>query len=105
MPVTRSDVEHIAQLARLALDERRVPELVAQLNDILAHMEVLSKVKTTDVEGASGVGDAGLPLRKDEGPPLTLARSRDAFAPAMREGFFLVPRLATHEGLGDEDGE
>jgi hypothetical protein len=28
---------------------------------------------------------------------LPLARPRDAFAPEMREGFFLVPRLATHE--------
>jgi aspartyl-tRNA(Asn)/glutamyl-tRNA(Gln) amidotransferase subunit C len=38
-----------------------------------------------------------LPLRPDVGPPIPLARERDAFAPSMRDGFFLVPRLSTHE--------
>ena len=32
--------------------------------------------------------------------PLVLPR--DAFAPLMRDGFFLVPRLATHDDAGDE---
>jgi hypothetical protein len=31
------------------------------------------------------------------GPQIPLARARDAFAPKMADGFFLVPRLSTHE--------
>lgn len=105
MAVTRADVLHVASLARLALDEARVPELVAQLNAILGHMDVLSKVDTTGVAPAAGVGDGGLPLREDHGPKLPLAEPPEHFAPQMRDGFLLVPRLATHEHAGmDPDG-
>src|SRR5918912_916426 len=97
MAVNRDDVMHIAALARLAIDEKRVPELVAQLNTILEHMGVLGQVNTEGVMATAGVGDAGLPLRPDRGPQLPLANAREAFAPEMRDGFFLVPRLATHE--------
>lgn len=102
MAVTRDDVAHIAELARLALDETRVDELVRELNGILSHMDVLAKVDTDGVEATAGIGDAGTPLRPDEGPQLPLERPREAFAPAMRDGFFVVPRLATHEDAVEE---
>jgi aspartyl-tRNA(Asn)/glutamyl-tRNA(Gln) amidotransferase subunit C len=95
--VTIDDVRHIAALARLGLDDHRATLLVRELNTILGHMDALSKVNTDGVQEAIGVGAAGLPTRPDAGPPIPLARSLDAFAPAMRDGFFLVPRLATHE--------
>ncbi|MFN2564731.1 MAG: Asp-tRNA(Asn)/Glu-tRNA(Gln) amidotransferase subunit GatC [Gemmatimonadaceae bacterium] len=103
MGVTIDDVRHIAALARLGLDVERARGLVAELNTILDHMEVLSKVDTAGVEAAVGVGAAGTPLRADVGGPPKLVRTPDAFAPAMREGFFVVPRLATHETT-DADG-
>ena len=97
MAVTREDVEHVAHLARVALDEERVPELVDQLNGILEHMEVLSRIDTAGVAATTGVGEAGLPLREDSGEQIALLRPREAFAPGMRDGFFVVPRLASHE--------
>jgi aspartyl-tRNA(Asn)/glutamyl-tRNA(Gln) amidotransferase subunit C len=101
MAVTRKDVLHVASLARLALDEETVERLVGQLNGILAHMDVLQKVDTSGVSAVEGVGDAGMPLRADGGPPYPLARTREEFAPEMRDGFLLVPRLATHEDATD----
>ena len=103
MAVTIEDVRHIADLARLGLTEDRARALVAELNAILGHMEALAKVDTAGVEAAVGVGAAGTPLRADAGPPPGLARAPEAFAPSMRDGFFVVPRLATHEtveGIG-----
>lgn len=102
MSVTRADIEHVAALARIALDEARVPELVEQLNGILAHMDVLARVKTTSVVPAAGIGDYALPLREDAGLPIPLLRRLDQFAPQMKGGFFLVPRLATHESTGED---
>jgi aspartyl-tRNA(Asn)/glutamyl-tRNA(Gln) amidotransferase subunit C len=99
MAVTREDVLHVASLARLALDETSVPRLVSELNGILEHMEVLQKVDTTGVTGAEGVGDAGMPLRTDGGPAYPLAHPREDFAPETRDGFFLVPRLSTHQDV------
>ena len=65
MPIGPDDVRHIAALARLAVPESRIPELVSQLNGILSHMEVLGHVDTSGGMGAAGVGDAAKPLRPD----------------------------------------
>ena len=97
MSVSEEEVRHVATLARLGLDETRIPTIAAELNGILAHMEVLSKVDTSIVGPVTGIGAAGTPLRVDGGNQIPLARPREAFAPAMRDGFVLVPRLASHE--------
>ena len=97
MAVTIDDVRHIATLARLGLTDARAASIVAELNTILEHMDELAKVDTAGVEEAIGVGAEGLPVRDDKGPPFPLARSLDAFAPSVRDGFLLVPRLSTHE--------
>ena len=97
MAVTIDDVRHIASLARLGLTETRAAAIVNELNTILAHMDELAKVDTAGIQEAIGVGAEGLPVRTDSGPPFPLERSHDAFAPSLRDGFFLVPRLSTHE--------
>ncbi len=106
MSVSENDVRHVATLARLGLDDGRVQALVGELNGILAHMDVLQQV---DIGGASLDPDAthGLRMRDDVPSPIPLARDREAFAPSMRDGFFLVPRLATHgtAGAADDEGE
>ena len=97
MAVTLDDVRHIAALARLGLTDGRARALVAELNTILAHMDVLSKVDTAGIEPVAGIGASGTPLRPDTGPPIPLARAVAEFAPRTSDGFFLVPRLSTHE--------
>jgi aspartyl-tRNA(Asn)/glutamyl-tRNA(Gln) amidotransferase subunit C len=101
MPVTLDEVRHIAALARLGLSASRAESLAGELNAILAHMDVLSRVDTSDVEALVGSGDAGAPLRRDVGPPTALSREISSFGPKVKDGFFLVPRLATHEDAGD----
>ena len=100
MAVTIDDVRHIAALARLGLNDERAESLVRELNTILQHMDVLSRVDTEGVSEVAGIGAAGLPLRADVGPPIPLGRERDDFAPRMKDGFFLVPRLSTHDDAG-----
>lgn len=99
MAVSEDDVRHIAALARLGLDEERITHLVGELNGILGHMDALRVVDTSAPVPA--IDATVTPLRPDQGPQLPLARAREDFAPAMRDGFFLVPRLASHEGDGD----
>ena len=101
MSVTVDDVRHIAGLARLGLDPERIPSLVAELNRILEHMDALRAVPSRPDQRVTGVSAGGMPLREDLGPPIPLARPRDEFAPAMRDGFFIVPRLATHEDAAE----
>lgn len=94
--VNENDVRHVAALARLAVDEARLPSLVAELNRILEHMEVLGKVSGGE-RAASPEAEYAMPLREDTGPPIPLAVPFGRIAPSTREGFILVPRLATHE--------
>ena len=103
MAVTRADVLHIAQLARLGVDGARADELTRELSAILAHMEVLSQVDTAGVTPAAGVGAGGTPLRPDAGVAPDMAGTLELFAPSMRDGFFIVPRLATHEDTAETD--
>jgi len=97
--VTIDDVRHVAALARLGLTDERAAALVQEMNTILGHMDALSAVDTAGVETAGVDGVAGLPVRADNGPPIPLARSLDAFAPRISDGFILVPRLSTHDTL------
>lgn len=100
MAVSLDDVRHIAALARLGLTDDRAQALTAELNTILGHMDALARVDTSAV-AADDASAPGMPLRADAGPPDALARRPDAFAPSVRDGFLLVPRLATHE-TGEE---
>lgn len=98
MSVTPEDVRHVARLARLGVPEERMPALVAELNGILAHMDVLQQVNVGDPARAESA--TAISLRDDDVPAESLHRPREAFAPAMRDGFFLVPRLSTHGEAG-----
>ena len=113
MAVTKDDVRHIAGLARIGVPEERLDALVGELNGILANMEVLQKVPSAGAAAEAEALRTGMPLRADEGPSVTLERPIAKIAPGTHaldgaampsviDGFFLVPRLATHEDAGDE---
>ncbi len=96
MAISDDDVRHIAGLARLGLDPARVNSLVQELNGIIGHMAVLQRVDTAAVKGAT---DQRAPLvaRPDVRNADPLHRPLEAIAPEMRDHFFLVPRLGTHD--------
>lgn len=105
MSVSENDVRHIASLARLGVSDQRIPQLVDELNHILVHMDVLQRADLSALDANSG-GVVGMPLRADVPGSVPLERKREEFAPKMRDGFFLVPRLDTHGTSGssaDED--
>lgn len=97
MTVSLDEVRHIAVLARLGISDERAQRVAEELSSILAHMQVLSRVDDERVADAVEDTHAGMTLRPDLGPPTPLLRAPAFFAPEMRDSFFLVPRLATHE--------
>jgi aspartyl-tRNA(Asn)/glutamyl-tRNA(Gln) amidotransferase subunit C len=100
--VSDKDVLHVASLARLAVDPARLVSLVSELNGILGHMDVLGRVETGRGMWEVGGGTTATPMRPDvDGMPVSLVAPRESFAPEMRDGFFLVPRLETHDGEGE----
>src|ERR1700735_5216819 len=98
MSVSYDDVRHIAALARVGVDDRRLPALAAELSGILEHMAVLARGAAAAHAGEAA--DAGIEWRADSGPPIPLLRPLPSFAPMVRDGFLIVPRLAPHGGEG-----
>lgn len=94
--VSADDVRHVATLARLGLDDAQVVALTQQLNSILEHMDVLNRVETNGVDEFGSLSDE-MRLRPDHGPSVRLDEPPESFGPQMRDGFFIVPRLASHE--------
>lgn len=56
MALTRDQVSHVAMLARLGLSEAELELYRVQLDAILAHMEVLQRVDTSQVAETAQVG-------------------------------------------------
>ena len=110
MAVSRDDVRRIAELARIGVNADRLDSLARELSGILVHMDVLQGVPSTGALTAAQDAHAGMPLRSDAPPSVALERPKAEFAPrtmlhghdapAMLDGFYLVPRLATHEDAG-----
>jgi aspartyl-tRNA(Asn)/glutamyl-tRNA(Gln) amidotransferase subunit C len=95
--VSENDVRHVAHLARLGIEPSKIPRLVRELNGILEHMDVLARIDTSHVQPFVPEKLDSMPLRSDSGESVALALPLEKIAPEMRDGFFLVPRLATHE--------
>lgn len=99
MTIRREGVERVARLAALALDEDALPALTRQIASILDYVSQLEKLDLR-VEGAIWLGKTPpQPPRADEVRPPDLERPVQSFAPSLREGLFLVPKLP---GLEDE---
>ncbi|MCD8513985.1 MAG: Asp-tRNA(Asn)/Glu-tRNA(Gln) amidotransferase subunit GatC [Nitrincola sp.] len=93
MSLDRSDVERIAHLARIAIDEHEVPEYTESLNSILTLIDQLQSTSTEGVEPLAHPMDAVQRLRVDEVTEPNQREQLQACAPAVEEGLFLVPKV------------
>lgn len=69
MSLTKDQVEHIAQLARLDLTEAEKVRYAQQLSAILDYFEALQKVDTSSVDALAGFQTGDSQLRADEARP------------------------------------
>lgn len=93
MTITRKDIEKVAVLARIQLDDTQVSALEKDLGNILDLVNQLGAADTDNVEPLAHPLDAVQRLRPDE---VTEPDQRDAFqaiAPATEDGLYLVPRV------------
>ncbi len=93
MKITRKDVEHVALLSRLELNESEVAKFTGQLNAILDYIEVLNKVDTTGIEPTAHVLPLKNVMRVDEVKPSLPRELALANAPEQEDGYFKVPKV------------
>jgi len=93
--LSRADVERIAELAHLELDETEADLLTRQLDDFLAYAQQVQQLPTANVPPTTHVLSPRAPLRPDVSRPSlpyadSLANAPDADKAA---GLFRVPRV------------
>ena len=69
MKLSKDEIKHVAELARLELTDEEIEKYSEQLSDILGFMEKLSKVNTEGVEPVSQITGLKNTWRKDEIKP------------------------------------
>lgn len=93
MSIELSDVENIAHLARLELNEDAKAEAAGSINNILTLIDQMQSVDTTNVAPLAHPFDAVQRLREDA---VTEQNQRDELqkiAPSVDKGLFLVPKV------------
>ena len=97
MSVTREEVLRIAQLAELDVAEDALPALAEQMTRILDYVAQLAAVPASENLRPYVPGPDAIRFRADEVNPAPLESGPADFAPAFKEGFFIVPKLGQFE--------
>jgi len=91
--ISLEQVRHVALLARLELSPADEERLQADMSEMLAYVDKLNQLDTTNVEPTAQVGEAGTPMRADEVTNRPAADEMLANAPARDGHFFKVPKI------------
>jgi aspartyl-tRNA(Asn)/glutamyl-tRNA(Gln) amidotransferase subunit C len=91
--LSRSDVEHVAHLARLGLSEEELARLEGQLNHILDQYAVLAELPTDDIAPTAQTIELENILREDVPGPSLSPEEALAGAPERQDQLFSVPAI------------
>ena len=95
MSVSEEDVVRIAGLARLQLSEEERQTFRRQLDQVLAYIQKLNELDTTDAEPASTSQHPGTRMREDSVEASLSREEALANARAQVRGFIRIPRVIT----------
>ncbi|TCP66475.1 Asp-tRNA(Asn)/Glu-tRNA(Gln) amidotransferase subunit GatC [Baia soyae] len=93
MAITKAEVEHVADLARLTLTEEEKVQFTDQLNRILQMADKLSELDTTGIEPTSHVLPMANVMREDEVRPSLPLEKVLLNAPDQKDGLIRVPAV------------
>ncbi len=95
MKITKDEVMHVANLARLDIDEASIDKFAGQIGTILEYVDVLNRVDTQGVTPTSHAISLTNVFREDR-EQKTLERDKAlANAPQKEDGNFVVPKVIT----------
>lgn len=92
-PLTRAEVERVAALARITLDEQEIDQYALRLGQLLSLFEQLRAVDTIGVEPLAHPHDPVLRLRDDVADAVVDREACQAQAAAVERGLYLVPKV------------
>lgn len=93
MTVTRSEIEHVAHLARLGLDDHELDLMADQLSHILVAMESLRDLDTSAIPPTAQVIPLNNVFREDVARPAWPVDEILKNAPRTHHQYFVVPPI------------
>jgi len=93
MSIDKDTVKHIAKLARISLDEKKINSLSKDLSSIMEFIQKLDELNTEKIIPLTSIINASLRSRKDE---VLDGKIRDQIlknSPEKNEEFFVVPKV------------
>ncbi|OED43693.1 asparaginyl/glutamyl-tRNA amidotransferase subunit C [Endozoicomonas sp. (ex Bugula neritina AB1)] len=93
MAIDASEVQKVAHLARLAIDDHSVEATAGTISKILDLVSKMDAVDTNNVEPLAHPLDATQRLRTDVVSETNQREQLQSCAPAVEKGLFLVPRV------------
>ena len=93
MSIERQEIEKLATLARIAIDDSTINEVSERLSSVLTLVDQLQAADTTGVPAMSHPMQAIQRLRQDEVTELNQREALQTVAPDTENGLFLVPKV------------
>ncbi len=93
MKITKEEVIHVANLARLDMDEALIDKFAKQIGTILEYVDTLNRVDTEGVTPTSHAISLTNAFRKDDVKEDFGKDSALANAPEKEDGNFIVPKI------------
>ena len=93
MSLDKTDIEKIAHLARLGINEQDIPEYAQTLSNIFALVEQMNEVDTSGIIPMAHPLDAVQRLRKDVVTETDQRENFQSIAPKTGAGVYLVPQV------------
>ena len=87
------NIDHVAQLARIALTADEKAKFSQQLGDVLHHIEQLSKIDVSGVEPTAHAFAVHNVWREDIAKPGLPVDAALRNAPAQRDNMIVVPKV------------
>ena len=91
--ITKDEVEKVAHLARLELNEGEINHHAEQLEKILGYIEQLEKIDTEDVPCTTRAIEVINVFRKDEKRNSDCSEELLELGPSREEKYFKVPKI------------
>ena len=93
MKVSREEILHIANLARLDLEENEIDKYLENLDDILNFAEIVNNAPVEGLDITIGANEAKNVFRKDEVKEFDNIEGLLQNAPSLEQNMFKIPKV------------
>ena len=93
MKITREEVEHVAHLARLNLNQQELEKMTEQLDNLLSYVAKLDELDTENIKPTTHAFSISNAFRDDIVQESLSRKEALANSPKQNDEYFIVPRI------------